>query len=69
ALGKKPVQTAYVPKEHAEDQECLDVVADLACPAFSIQDGNVVIDETTCSGCMFCVQLSSKIKARKRSLS
>jgi indolepyruvate ferredoxin oxidoreductase alpha subunit len=69
ALGKKPVQTAYVPKEHAADQECLDVVADLACPAFSIQDGNVVIDETTCSGCMFCVQLSSKIKARKRSLS
>jgi indolepyruvate ferredoxin oxidoreductase alpha subunit len=69
ALGKKPVQTAYVPEEHASDQDCLDVVANLACPAFSIREGKVVIDETTCSGCMFCVQLSSKIKARKRSLS
>ncbi len=60
---KKPM-TAYIPDPCDDCGQCLDT---LACPAFSKKDGRVEIDELSCSGCMFCLQVCDRIKARKRS--
>ena len=39
----------------------------LACPAFRRQDQTCVsVDESLCSGCMFCLQLDKAFKAKKR---
>jgi len=63
-LKQKPVQTAYVPETTDSVRACLDT---LACPAFAAdQDGGVTIDETSCTGCMVCLQVSKDIKAKKR---
>ncbi len=63
-LKQKPVQTAYVPETTDSVRSCLEK---LACPAFAVgQDGGIAIDETSCTGCMVCLQVSKDIKAKKR---
>lgn len=62
-LGKKFVQTAYVAEQTESVRQCVNT---LACPAFSLNNDKVVIDEAACSGCMFCLQVADGIKARKR---
>ena len=62
-LKKKQPTVAYVEKQHKEVETCLK---ELACPAFYKQDGKVLIDENLCSGCMFCVQITKHIKAKKK---
>lgn len=62
-LGKKPVQAAYVPEVTDSVRNCLET---LACPSFKVVEGGVIVDETTCTGCMVCLQVSKDIKARKR---
>ena len=63
-LGHKPKQVAYVVEQHQDVRRCLE---ELACPAFYVQEENVLINENQCTGCMLCVQVSQHIKARKRS--
>ena len=62
-LKKKSLTYAYVEKQHEEVEKCLK---ELACPAFYKKDGKIFIDESLCSGCMFCVQITNYIKAKKR---
>ncbi len=62
-MGKKLVQVAYVAEQTESVRECAST---LACPAFSLEGENVVINEATCIGCMFCLQVADGIKARKR---
>lgn len=64
-MGVKKPMTAYIPEPCDACGQCAD---DLACPAFVKKDGVVVVDELACSGCMFCLQVCDRIKARKRSL-
>jgi len=59
----KPM-VAYVAEQTEAVRKCL---ATLACPAFSIEQGQVTINEHQCTGCMFCMQVCKDIKARKRS--
>jgi indolepyruvate ferredoxin oxidoreductase alpha subunit len=64
ALKKSMPQYAYV----AEQGECVDrCFSSLACPAFVRDKTGAEIDEEMCAGCMVCLQVSPKIKARKRS--
>ncbi|ABM28237.1 indolepyruvate ferredoxin oxidoreductase subunit alpha [Nitratidesulfovibrio vulgaris] len=63
-LKKAARQTAYVAEQGPEVEACL---AELACPAFRRDGQDIAIDSEQCSGCMVCLQVSSKIKARKRS--
>ncbi|MFO8031992.1 MAG: indolepyruvate ferredoxin oxidoreductase subunit alpha [Desulfohalobiaceae bacterium] len=63
-LGKKRPKAAYVQRQHPEVTACLQ---ELACPAFYVQQGEVVIDEQQCAGCMYCIQLTQHIKAKSRS--
>ncbi|MCF8038319.1 MAG: indolepyruvate ferredoxin oxidoreductase subunit alpha [Desulfohalobiaceae bacterium] len=65
-LKSEKSMCAYVSEQTPEVQTCLE---ELACPAFSVQDQVVQIDEGLCSGCMFCVQICGSIKSRKRSSS
>ncbi|NDY56967.1 indolepyruvate ferredoxin oxidoreductase subunit alpha [Desulfovibrio sulfodismutans] len=46
--------------------KCLACRDELACPAFSMVEGVFAINAEACSGCMYCVQLSPEIKARKK---
>ncbi|EPR42791.1 indolepyruvate ferredoxin oxidoreductase, alpha subunit [Desulfovibrio sp. X2] len=63
-LGKKFAQVAYIPETTESVRACLD---ELACPSFKVEaDGSVAVDESTCTGCMVCLQVSKDIKARKR---
>ena len=39
----------------------------LACPAFAVSGKEVSINPHQCTGCMFCLQVTPDIKARKRS--
>ena len=64
ALKKNMPQRAHV----AEQGECVDrCLSGLACPAFMRSADQAGIDEEMCNGCMVCLQVSPKIKARKRS--
>ncbi|MBI9111579.1 indolepyruvate ferredoxin oxidoreductase subunit alpha [Maridesulfovibrio ferrireducens] len=63
ALGKKPTQTAYVANQSDEVISCMEAIA---CPAFEKDEDGVSINETLCSGCMLCLQMTKDIKARKR---
>lgn len=64
-LKRQPAQTACVPKTTESVRNCLDT---LACPAFTVsQDGEITIDETSCKGCMVCLQISKDIKVKTRS--
>jgi indolepyruvate ferredoxin oxidoreductase alpha subunit len=46
--------------------KCLACRDALACPAFTMVEGVFTINAESCSGCMYCVQLSPEIKARKK---
>ncbi len=62
---KKPLtQRAYVLEQSACVDNCF---ARLGCPAFVRNGSEAGIDEEMCNGCMVCLQVSAKIKARKRS--
>jgi indolepyruvate ferredoxin oxidoreductase alpha subunit len=62
-IKKHMPQYAYV----AEQGECVDsCFSSFACPAFVRNEGVASIDEEMCNGCMVCVQITPKIKARKR---
>jgi indolepyruvate ferredoxin oxidoreductase alpha subunit len=62
-LGAKKNQVAYVAAQSEAVNAC---VSSLACPAFEVVDGAVAVSESACSGCMFCLQIASDIKAAKR---
>ncbi len=62
-LKKKRNTVAYVAKQGPEVEACLK---ELACPAFYRKGSQVFIDEDLCSGCMFCVQITEHIKAKKK---
>ncbi len=57
-------QAAYVAEQGPETDQVLN---ELACPAFYRDDAGVQVDESLCSGCMVCMQISRNFKARKRS--
>ena len=63
-LKKNMPQRAYMLEQGACVDECL---TRFACPAFIRDEGEAGVDEDMCNGCMVCLQLSSKIKARKGS--
>lgn len=63
-LRKKPGQTAYVAQQGEGVVRCVE---ELACPAYFRADGKIEIDEGQCAGCMFCLQTTTDVKARKRS--
>jgi indolepyruvate ferredoxin oxidoreductase alpha subunit len=63
-LGKTPKSTAYVAEQDEGARACLE---DLACPAFTLREGEIAVDEDQCAGCMVCVQIADSIKAAKRS--
>ncbi len=46
--------------------KCLQCRDELACPAFVMVEGVFAINAEACSGCMYCVQLSPEIKARRK---
>lgn len=57
-------QAAYVAEQGPETDRVLN---EFACPAFYRDDTGVQVDESLCSGCMVCMQISKTFKARKRS--
>lgn len=59
----KPM-VAYVARQSDGVRRCVET---LGCPAFAVAGGEVSINPHQCSGCMFCLQVSPDIKARKRS--
>lgn len=67
-LKQERSQVAQVVQQGADVLTCL---AELACPAFrrsgDTANPEVSVDETQCSGCMVCLQITPSIKARKRS--
>ena len=63
ALGRKPVALARVDKQEKGSKLCMET---LACPAFCLEGEEMSIDATLCSGCMVCLQITSDIKAEKR---
>ncbi|CAK7064614.1 MAG: hypothetical protein DELT_01590 [Desulfovibrio sp.] len=62
-LKRKRNQVAYVATQGEGARKTAET---LACPAFSRQGGDVVVDETLCTSCMVCMQVSSDFKARKK---
>lgn len=62
-LKKARTQTAYVAEQGADVLLCHEK---LGCPAFAKESGEVVIDQEMCTGCMVCLQITPKIKARKK---
>ncbi len=64
ALKLQRPQAAYVAEQGPETDAVLN---EFACPAFYRDDDGVQVDESLCSGCMVCMQISKNFKARKRS--
>ena len=65
-LKRKRNQVAYV----ATQSDGARITAEtLACPAFSREGGDVVVDTALCAGCMVCMQISPDFKARKKDVS
>ncbi len=62
-LKKKQRTVAYVAEQSEEVERCL---SELACPAFYRKDDKILIDESICSGCMFCTQITKSIKVKKK---
>jgi Indolepyruvate ferredoxin oxidoreductase, alpha and beta subunits len=62
-LKRTRTQYAYVDEQGPEVEACHET---LGCPAFGKHDGNVLIDPEMCAGCMVCLQITPKIKARKK---
>ena len=54
-----------------QGEDVLKCLAELACPAFrrggTAEAPIVSVDESQCSGCMVCLQITPSIRARKRS--
>ncbi len=44
---------------------CRDCIDDLACPAFSLTNGRIEIDERLCNACAVCSQICDSIKPKK----
>ena len=65
-LKKARGQVAYVASQGDGAQK---VAETLACPAFSREGGDVVVDAALCAGCMVCMQISPDFKARKKDVS
>lgn len=63
SLKKTRPQKAHVA---VQGPETLTVAAEYACPAFNQCEGTLEIDESLCSGCMVCIQISSNFKAGKK---
>ncbi len=59
---------ACVKEGYESSEDILACLNNLGCPAFFLHEGKVGIDPFQCAGCMLCVQISSSIKAKKRSL-
>lgn len=60
---KRTDRVAYVARQGEDVRACLET---LACPAFSVENGQVSISEDQCSGCMVCLQIAPGIKAKGR---
>ena len=63
-LGRAPKTAAYVAEQDEAAKACLE---ELACPAFTMQEGEIAVDQDQCAGCMVCVQIADSVKAAKRS--
>lgn len=56
--GIKPKKPMAVKHDKCNDcHECIDT---LACPAISLVDGKVIVDDFMCKGCTVCVQMCDK---------
>ncbi|MEW5774196.1 MAG: indolepyruvate ferredoxin oxidoreductase subunit alpha [Thermodesulfobacteriota bacterium] len=64
ALKTAMPMVAYVAKQSEGVRRCVET---LGCPAFAVAEGQVAINPHQCTGCMFCLQITPDIKARKRS--
>ena len=62
-LKKSSPQVAQVV---VQDDSALACLAEYACPAFTRTGEGIEVDETLCTGCMVCLQISPSFKARKR---
>lgn len=63
-LGKGRPRVAEVVRQGAEAVRCLE---ELACPAFCRNGDEVSVDESLCTGCMFCLQAAPGVfRARNR---
>ncbi len=62
-LKQVRTQRAYI---HEQGQEVVACHETLGCPAFGKQADEVFIDPEMCAGCMVCLQITPKIKARKK---
>lgn len=63
-LGKGRPRVAEVVRQGAEAVRCLE---ELACPAFCRNGDEVAVDESLCTGCMFCLQAAPGVfRARNR---
>ncbi|MFA7165972.1 MAG: thiamine pyrophosphate-dependent enzyme, partial [Desulfoplanes sp.] len=67
-LREPDSQIAYVEEGFEASESVLTCLNELGCPAFSVNQGKVSIDPIQCTGCMLCVQICDRIKARKRSI-
>jgi indolepyruvate ferredoxin oxidoreductase alpha subunit len=61
-LKQKQPRVAYVTEQTQGVQDCLKT---LACPAFAVEEEGIIIREDLCTGCMFCLQVCSDIKAKQ----
>jgi indolepyruvate ferredoxin oxidoreductase alpha subunit len=63
-MGKTFPKVARVENQTPAVRECLET---LACPAFHARGEEIHIDQSLCTGCMVCLQITSDIKAASRS--
>ncbi len=63
ALGRRAERVAHVVEQGPSVTAC---AAEFACPAFVRRGDEVNVDESLCTGCMVCLQLSSGFRAKKR---
>lgn len=62
-LKKTRSQYAFVEEQGPEVELCHET---LGCPAFGKHGDEIFIDQEMCTGCMVCLQITPKIKARRR---
>ena len=63
SLGRKVNNVARMENQGEDLERC---VATLACPAFSVGEKGMLVDESRCAGCMVCLQISPAMKAAKK---
>lgn len=51
----KSTETMYIEQNHCI--QCKKCIRELGCPALILQDGNVCIDSSLCTGCTLCSQI------------